>query len=277
MEPTRDTRQLTWLLAWAVVFCDIGTSIYYVPGILYGNVGDNTPFFVLLTTLGFIPLALKYIEISWRNPEGGGVVTIATKAFGPMWGCLGGMLITTSYFLTAAISAVSGFHYIASVVPFIDSHIIVLACVGLVALAMLNVIGIRESATVALIMALAAFSVNLVVGAVSLWQFSPAQLWRALASFTPDQSMSYRELLVGFAAAWLAFSGLESISQLTSEHALPAAPHGALGDVSCDRDHAFDLAVVDPVVDPSVVGRVQGDPERTFHFRSRHGLGRARP
>src|SRR6185437_4354369 len=31
----------------------------------------------------------KYIEISWRNPEGGGVVTITTKAFGPMWGCLG--------------------------------------------------------------------------------------------------------------------------------------------------------------------------------------------
>ena len=94
MQQTKDTRQLTWLLAWAVVFCDIGTSVYYVPGILYGNVGDNTPFFVLLTTIGFIPLALKYIEISWRNPEGGGVVSITTKALGPMWGCLGGMLIT---------------------------------------------------------------------------------------------------------------------------------------------------------------------------------------
>ena len=44
MEPTRDTRQLSWFLAWAVVFCDIGTSVYYVPGILYGNVGNNTPF-----------------------------------------------------------------------------------------------------------------------------------------------------------------------------------------------------------------------------------------
>ena len=143
MEPTRDTRQLSWFLAWAVVFCDIGTSVYYVPGILYGNVGDNTPFFVLLTTIGFIPLALKYIEISWRNPEGGGVVTITTKAFGPMWGCLGGMLITTSYFLTAAISAVSGLHYIASLLHFIDDHIVVLACAGLLALAALNIIGIR--------------------------------------------------------------------------------------------------------------------------------------
>ena len=106
MAPAKDIRQLTWLLAWAVVFCDIGTSVYYVPGILYGNVGDSTPFFIVLTTLGFIPLALKYIEITWRNPEGGGVVTITTKAFGPMWGCLGGMLITTSYFLTASISSV---------------------------------------------------------------------------------------------------------------------------------------------------------------------------
>ena len=56
MQPTKDTRQLNWFLAWAVVFCDIGTSVYYVPGILYGHVKDATPFFVLLTTGGFILL-----------------------------------------------------------------------------------------------------------------------------------------------------------------------------------------------------------------------------
>ena len=115
MGPTKDTRQLNWFLAWAVVFCDIGTSVYYVPGILYSHVKDATPFFVLLTTGGFILLSLKYIEISWRNPEGGGVVTITTKAFGPMWGCLGGMLIIVDYFLTTAISAVAGLQYIGSV------------------------------------------------------------------------------------------------------------------------------------------------------------------
>ncbi len=221
MEPTRDTRQLSWFLAWAVVFCDIGTSVYYVPGILYGNVGNNTPFFVLLTTLGFIPLALKYIEISWRNPEGGGVVTITTKAFGPMWGCLGGMLIITSYFLTAAISAVSGLHYIASLLHFIDDHIVGLACVGLLALAALNIIGIRESATVALLMALVAFSVDIVVVVIALGQLSPAQWWQVLGTFAPDRSMSFHALAVGFAAAWLAFSGLESISQLSPAMRLP--------------------------------------------------------
>ncbi len=221
MEPTKDTRQLTWLLAWAVVFCDIGTSVYYVPGILYGSVADKTPFFILLTSLGFIPLAHKYIEITWRNPEGGGVVTITTKAFGPMWGCLGGMLITTSYFLTAAISTVSGFHYIASVLHFLENHIVLLACAGLVALAVLNVIGIRESAAAALLMALVAFGVDLVVIIVSLASFSPTQWSLALANLSPGRDMSFTDLLVGFAAAWLAFSGLESISQLSPTMRLP--------------------------------------------------------
>ncbi len=221
MPPTRDIRQLTWTLAWAVVFCDIGTSIYYVPGILYGNVAEKTPFFVLLATLAFIPLALKYIEITWRNPEGGGVVTITTKAFGPIWGCLGGMLIITSYFLTASISAVSGFHYVGSVFHSIDPYIVVFACLGLAALAILNIIGIRESATVALVMALTAFVVDLVVIVLSLRELSP-ELWlRATETLSPGEEMTTRSLLVGFAASWLAFSGLESISQLSPTMRFP--------------------------------------------------------
>ncbi len=221
MAPTKDTRQLNWLLAWAVVFCDIGTSVYYVPGILYGNVGDRTPFFILLTILGFIPLALKYVEITWRNPEGGGVVTITTKAFGPMWGCLGGMLITTSYFLTAAISSVSAFHYVGSILPFLDAHIVLFACFGLLALAVLNIVGIRESASVALAMAITAFIVDIVVIALSVKELSLSQWARAWETLSPGPDMSVHSLLIGFASAWLAFSGLESISQLSPTMRFP--------------------------------------------------------
>ena len=221
MRPTHDTRQLNWFLAWAVVFCDIGTSVYYVPGILYGHVRDATPFFVLLTTGGFILLALKYIEISWRNPEGGGVVTITTKAFGPMWGCLGGMLITVDYFLTTAISAVSGFQYIGSVFPALDAHIVILSCLGVGVLAALNVIGIRESATVALVMACAAFAVNIVVIGTALIRMDAAQWQTVISHMGTGQQLSSYDLLVGFAAAWLAFSGLESISQLSPAMRLP--------------------------------------------------------
>ena len=221
MEPSKDTRQLNWFLAWAVVFCDIGTSVYYVPGILYGHVQDATPFFVLLTTGGFILLALKYIEISWRNPEGGGVVTITTKAFGPLWGCLGGMLITVDYFLTTAISAVSGFQYIGSAFPAIDAHIVLLSCIGVGALAALNIVGIRESAAASLVMAVASFVVNLIVIGAAVVTMDAAQWHSVIGKLGTGNGISTYELLVGFASAWLAFSGLESISQLSPTMRLP--------------------------------------------------------
>src|SRR5689334_23630595 len=79
------------LLCWAVVYADIGTSVYYVPGILYGHVGAMASTFVVMTSLAFIFLAIKYAHIAGRYAEGGGVVTVSTEAFGKFFGCLGGM------------------------------------------------------------------------------------------------------------------------------------------------------------------------------------------
>src|SRR6202051_1420274 len=81
------------LLCWAVVFADIGTSIYYVPGILYGTGGKLAGFFVLLTMIVFILLTFKYVEVTYRFPQGGGVVTVAARALNPWFGALGGMFI----------------------------------------------------------------------------------------------------------------------------------------------------------------------------------------
>ena len=68
------------ILCWAVVFADIGTSVYYVPGILYGNVGNLAGFFVFLTMSVFVLLTLKYAEVTHRFPQGGGVVTVTPAA-----------------------------------------------------------------------------------------------------------------------------------------------------------------------------------------------------
>ena len=72
---------------------------------------------MLATGVAFILLALKYVEVSARYPDGGGVVSVATDAFGPMVGCIGGMLICVDYFLTGAISSVTGFQYLAAELP----------------------------------------------------------------------------------------------------------------------------------------------------------------
>src|SRR5437763_6244585 len=111
------------ILCWAVVFADIGTSVYYVPGILYGiaGIGSLAGFFVFLTMSVFVLLTLKYAEVTHRFPQGGGVVTVAAQAINQWFGALGGMFILVDYFLTAAISCLSGMLYLSVVLPVLDS------------------------------------------------------------------------------------------------------------------------------------------------------------
>ncbi|MBK7642147.1 MAG: universal stress protein [Planctomycetes bacterium] len=218
-----ELRQLTPLLVWAVVFCDIGTSIYYVPGILYNTdgVGNHAPIFVFAAFIGFLLLAWKYVEICWRNPDGGGVVTVANQAFSPIVGCFGGLLISVDYFLTSAISSVSGIHYLSSVVPSLGDHIVALSVATLLLLAAVNTIGIRESASLALVMAMAGFASGLLVITAVMLRATPADWAMLRESLATARDITPRGFLIGFAGAWLAFSGLESISQLSPAMKVP--------------------------------------------------------
>lgn len=214
-------RQLSPLLVWAVVFCDIGTSVYYVPGILYKQVGDAAPLFVAIALVGFVLLAQKYVEICWRYPEGGGVVNVASHAFTPRLGLVGGLLVSVSYFVTSAISTVSGVVYIGSVVPWFDEHIATIACLALVLLAAINIVGIRESAMLSLFMAGGALIVNMVVISATMLSLEPSTWGELFKRAFTTHDTSTRTLLIGYSSAWLAFSGLESISQLSPAMKLP--------------------------------------------------------
>jgi amino acid transporter len=214
------TKHLGFLLCWAVVFADIGTSVYYVPGILYEQVGSLAATFVLMTGVAFIFLAAKYTDIAARYREGGGVVAVATDAFGPYAGAFGGMLITVDYFLTTSISSVSGFQYLDSLAP-LGHWLLPAVIIGLVFLGILNVVGIKESAGVTAAIAIAALIVDMVVLAVVAVQMTPAD-WHVITDeLVKVRTLGLKDGLVGFGAAWLAFSGLESISQLSPAMKLP--------------------------------------------------------
>src|SRR6195256_6357886 len=127
-------------LCWAVVFADIGTSVYYVPGILYGQFGARSAIFVLMTLFVFILLCVKYAEVTWRYPEGGGVVNVSSQALHPFAGLLGGLFILVDYYLTAALSALSGALYLAVVVPSLTPMVMTITVGALIGLGILNAI-----------------------------------------------------------------------------------------------------------------------------------------
>ncbi len=201
------------LLAWAVVFADLGTSVFYVPAILYAEVGPLAPLFVVVVAVAFVFVAFGHLEIAHRYPKGGGGVAAATEAFGPRVGVLSGALMVSAYLLTIAISVVTALHYIAAIRPF-AYEIPVLSVAALLAIGFLHWIGVREVARVALAMAMAALVFEGGLVAAVLAKLQPTSwlgLWRHLGHMA---TASWGEAAAGFAGAWLAFSGLESLGQL---------------------------------------------------------------
>ncbi|HEY0756330.1 MAG TPA: APC family permease [Ktedonobacteraceae bacterium] len=203
------------LLCWAVVFADIGTSVYYTPGILYQTVGTLAGFFVFLTMTVFVLLTLKYAEVTHRFPQGGGVVTVAAQAMNHWVGALGGMFILVDYFLTASISCLSGMIYLAVVIPAIGPYILLVTIGILLLLGLLNWVGISESAKVSLVGAIVAFASDIVLLVTIFTHISLGEFFQIFARMFHGRSLGPQELLVGFAGSFLAFSGLESISQLS--------------------------------------------------------------
>lgn len=216
-------------LCWAVVFADIGTSIYYVPGILYGTVGKLAGFFVLLTMIVFILLTFKYVEVTYRFPQGGGVVTVAARALNHWFGALGGMFILVDYFLTAAISCLSGMLYLSVVLPALGpqtkilglSITLLITLLALVLLGVLNWIGVSESAKVSLVGAIIAFVSDIAILATVFTHISLPMFLSLFPRMFSGKALTPVTVLVGFAGSFLAFSGLESISQLSPVMKLP--------------------------------------------------------
>jgi amino acid transporter len=213
--PAHKRGMLGPLLCWAVVFADIGTSIYYVPGILYHSVQGLAGFFVFLTMSVFVLLTLKYTEVTYRFPQGGGVVTVAAQAINTWFGALGGMFILVDYFLTAAISCMSGILYLSVVAPSLGPYAPWVTIAVLAALGILNWVGISESAKVSLVGATIAFVSNLAILFTVFTHISFTEFLSLIAQMFENKALTASSLLIGFASSFLAFSGLESISQLS--------------------------------------------------------------
>jgi amino acid transporter len=214
-------QRLGAFLCWAVVFADIGTSVYYVPGILFHQVHLLAGLFVLMTMVVFLLLVLKYAEVSVRFPEGGGVVTVSARALNPWAGAVGGMFILVDYFLTSAISSLSGLQYFSAIFPQIAPYVLLITLVVVALLGVLNWWGIKESASVSAVIAMAALIGDVVIILVVFLAYTPSEILLVLGKMFSGERLTGVTILTGFAGAFLAFSGLESISQLSPVMKVP--------------------------------------------------------
>jgi amino acid transporter len=201
-------------LAWAVVFADLGTSVYYVPGILYQQLGGVASAFVVVTTVAFVFVALEHLEVAHRYPTGGGGVAAAVEAFGPRLGIVSGALMVSAYLLTIALSTVTAMHYLATINPFWPDRALVSSLVAILIIGLLSWSGPRLVARLSLVAGLAAMAVHAWLFWTVVFKLPPAAWTEMVADVGRLGSLNLTDLATGFAGAWLAYSGLESLGQL---------------------------------------------------------------
>ena len=259
-------------LCWAVVFADIGTSIYYVPGYLY-QTGFTTrsALFVFIILLVFALLCVKYAEVTWRYPEGGGVVNVSSQALHPFAGLLGGMFILVDYYLTAAISALSGMIYLAIVFPALLPVAVYGTVLALIGLGVLNTIGIKESARTTAVFAVAAAIGQLAVVVATAVYLGPAGIVNSFHALGRGPALTPLFVLQGYGAAFLAFSGLESIAQLAPAMREPrrVVAYRAMGAV------VLTMAITSPLLtlwSTSLLG-ANDDPNQFISLLGTHVAG----
>jgi amino acid transporter/nucleotide-binding universal stress UspA family protein len=209
----RGVASLGPILAWALVFADLGTSIYYVPGILFAQVGGLAAAFVLVTTVAFMLVAAEHLEVAHRFPAGGGGVAAAGAAFGPRVAVVSGALMVSAYLIAIALTVVTAMHYIATLNPPWPHGVQLFSIGGVVFVGFASWVGVRGVARMTIVVALAAMAAHVALLVAVAARLQPGD-WRDLVTNVSKlRHIPWTQLATGCAAAWLAYSGLETLSQ----------------------------------------------------------------
>ncbi|MDD2852733.1 MAG: APC family permease [Desulfuromonadaceae bacterium] len=194
---------------------DITSSCLYVAALCAAQAGFLAPV-VLLIVAGVLYLFRKvYAEVGSALPLNGGTYTVLLNTTNKNTAAAAACLTLLSYIATAVISASEAMHYAHNLLPGLPVIMATVALLGFFAL--LNLIGIGESAMVALgifLFHLITLTLLCVTSAIMIVS-DPSLLTLNMAVPTPGGLM--HALFFGFAAAMLGISGFESSANFIEE------------------------------------------------------------
>ena len=204
----------TWR-ATAICGNDITSSVLYVSALCAAQAGALAPI-VLLIVAGVLFLYRKvYAEVGSALPLNGGTYTVLLNTTNKRVAAGAACLTLLSYIATAVISANEAMHYAQNLLP--QLHVPIATIGVLAGFALLGIIGIGESAIVALVIfvfhMLTLTLLTIACGIIVLGD--PTLLmenWRMPSS----QSLPHA-IFFGFAAAMLGISGFESSANFIEE------------------------------------------------------------
>jgi len=238
---TERPREVNSWRAAAILYGDLGTSKAYVLGLAFALAGYSSFWFILLVSILTLVVSLNYIEICKLYPNGGGVYTSARNR-SKVLALIGGFFIISDYIVTAALSAVSAFHYLGV------SHPEYWAILSIAIIGLFNLVGPKYTGNLAIGIALPTVLCVVCLGAISL-PFLP-QAFHNLTSMSGNIKVDWN-IFVGIVVA---LSGIESIANTTGSMKLDPDCTRANPSVVQTSTRAILMVVVEVCIFTALLG-----------------------
>src|ERR1700712_3828082 len=202
----------------STAYGNVGSSIYYALGLVAGLALGLTPVVFVITGIFFFCTAATYAEATAMYPEAGGSSSFARHAFNEFVSFFAAWAQMLNYVITVAISAFFVPHYLGGLFwdPLRSAPGDVVFAVGVVALlSFINVIGIKESAGLNIVLAVVDFFTQLLMVVVGgLLVLSPDTL---IHNVHLGVAPTWTEFLLASPLGMIAYTGIETISNMAEE------------------------------------------------------------
>ncbi|MGZ4291375.1 MAG: amino acid permease [Gaiellaceae bacterium] len=206
----------------ATAYGNVGSSIYYALGLVAGIALGLTPIVFIISGLIFAATAATYAEGTVRFPEAGGSSSFARHAFNELVSFGAAWAQMLKYVLTVAISVIFVPHYLSIFwAPLRTNPWDIIVGIFLTWLLVgINIVGIKEAARLNIFLAVADFATQLLLVLLGFFLiFHPHVLQ---ANVHLGVAPSWSAFLLAIPVAMIAYTGIETVSNLAEEARDPA-------------------------------------------------------
>ena len=206
----------------ATAYGNVGSSIYYALGLTAVYALGLTPLVFLVAGIVFAMTAATYAEGTVLYPEAGGSSSFARHAFNELvsFGAAWAQMLV--YVVTVATSAFFVPHYLSIFWEPLKTNPwdIVGGAVVIVVLVTLNIVGVQEAAKLSIVLAVLDFATQVLLVLLGFFLvFSPTIL---VDNIHWGVAPTWSNLALAVPVAMLAYTGVETVSNLAEEAREPA-------------------------------------------------------
>ncbi|MBI5274691.1 MAG: universal stress protein [Chlamydiales bacterium] len=211
----------------AIGYGDLGSSIYYALGITALYALGATPIALMLAGLVFACTALTYAEMSSVMHEAGGSASYSRKAFNDLISFIAGWALMLDYIVTIAISSYSIAPYLSYFFPILNLTFCKIAFTILIVfvLFILNTIAVKSSTRLSVVLTALTIitqTIVIIIGLITLFKLPAFISHLQINGIDKLWSPSWKDFIKGVAMAMVAYTGIESMAQLSAEAKNPS-------------------------------------------------------